>query len=57
MKRKRKMSKLLNNFLSWVDEETYWKEDNDVPNHIIVDEYIRQKKNEKLLNNFLKRLP
>ena len=27
-------------FLKWVDESTYWKEDNDVPNTVIVDAYL-----------------
>ena len=27
-------------FLKWVDASTYWKEDNDVPNTVIVDAYL-----------------
>ncbi|MEP2668832.1 MAG: hypothetical protein ABJH04_07550 [Cyclobacteriaceae bacterium] len=30
----------LEHFLKYVDEHTYWKEDNDVPNELIVRAYI-----------------
>jgi hypothetical protein len=35
-----KLNKRLEHFLKYVDESTYWKEDNDVPNHVIVRAYL-----------------
>ncbi len=37
-----KLDKRLEHFLKWVDEKTYWKEDNDVPNHLIVRAYMEK---------------
>jgi hypothetical protein len=37
-----KLEKRLEHFLKWVDEHTYWKEDNDVPNHVMVRAYMQK---------------
>ena len=37
-----KLRKRLEHFLKYVDESTYWKEDNDVPNHVIVRAYLEK---------------
>lgn len=41
------IQKRLEHFLKWVDEQTFWKEDNDIPNHVIVMEYMKKFKLEK----------
>ena len=35
-----KKKKEYEKFLKWVDEKTYWKEDNDVTISQVVDEYL-----------------
>lgn len=37
-----KLRERLEHFLKYVDESTYWKEDNDVPNHVIVHAYLEK---------------
>lgn len=37
-----KLEKRLEHFLKYVDKQTYWKEDNDVPNHVIVRAYMQK---------------
>jgi hypothetical protein len=34
-------AKKLELFLDWVDKNTHWKTDKDIPNHLVVSEYLR----------------
>jgi hypothetical protein len=37
------LRKELVNCINWIDKSTYWKEDNDIPNEFIIDEYLKQR--------------